>query len=53
VAICPYACGTTGEFWRYKFGAMQHLVCDFPRIPLPRTPVNSVLLRASDPGLDI
>jgi hypothetical protein len=40
VAIRPYACGATGKCWRYKIGAMQHLVCKLRRIPLPRTPLN-------------
>jgi len=30
MAIHPYACGATGKFWRYKIGAMQHLVCELP-----------------------
>ena len=30
VAIRPYACGATGKFWRYKIGAMQHLVGELP-----------------------
>ena len=32
--------GTTYVFRRYGTKAMQDPGCDFPRIPIPRTPVN-------------
>jgi hypothetical protein len=39
--IRPYPCGATGKFWRYKIGAMQHLVCELPGTTQPVEKVGS------------